>query len=1115
MFMKVINGKLGPIVVSPYYAALHEVVSVADQIQKQSETQLLGVIKYLQNARNNIKREQSIAKVKWKKVKQAKKLYKLKPRDCWLELKWDMGFEIIGWDEKIPFNKSYVGIDMDPYRLEITPDPSARPVFYLKNDENMYTVEKIIKENMKIKVGEEQYPIGVPQQKELGDTFKSVSGKRVKILDRKTNTFGMKLHLSPHIEVRDFPKMILGGTVHVYPLNEEYPEDGVFFTESQEKVELEKSGGLFRAISGKIDGSVLTGTNNVSYEVSTRKGGKNQKGFEIVLTDVTYDDESYSESVFDPRYLFYEQGINEVWLKKFVPISNKVDKITILYRDEDSFHLWLEKLPEPDEYPYLYIPINTVNIDNQKKAATVLKNYPLKHHRNLLRLFENPERSAAHWPKLERTTKLNEDDWCFLKDITRDGTDAQRRFVEIALDTPDYAFLEGPPGSGKTTAIAELAYQLAKREKKILMVSNTHYAIDNVLEMIVDNEDSQEYIAPIRIGSDIDRVDYKLQKYHLGKIGEKIHKRTGLDEERSKQLAIYSGNLVCGTSTGLSAHPDMKLDYENPAECLFDYLIIDETSKSTFQEFIYPAIFAKKWILVGDVRQLPPYTEEKQLVGNVRTVIDQEHQRALLILFKLGTYRGWKELYEHEQWLIVEDRRVVGILERELLQRLEINDPPSKTIKYIPKLIVIVSDRASYDKKIDLDGQNYRIINITPEDLSKDGEKSVLLSCATWVIASKDIYEKIAGFLPHHLLPLYQHEDLTSKFRHDFVSSEKLKRHLQNFRWRKGEKINTCAELEEYMQDFLKQHTWAKEWVWRIKRIKELTLMDDRRNVDKYTTETDILSPYAAGKRKERLEDFEAITFPSILESLQKGIPINRATIRDSFLSEGLNSVDPKIWDDRHVMLEYQHRMEDEIADIPRKQFYKGQALKTANTIKGRSEKYGFSFPNDSKLPIYGWIDVQGHENKGKNEKEADAIIGYLKKLYSWAEDHPPKVKGKKHWVIATLTFYTAQENLIKNKLNLWTEQPKGNRYTKGNLQIIVGTIDRFQGREADVVLLSLRNTHNIGFMDCMNRMNVGLTRSRFQQIIFGNHEYYSGNKHTIQEWKEIARKLEKIERGG
>jgi superfamily I DNA and/or RNA helicase len=39
----------------------------------------------------------------------------------------------------------------------------------------------------------------------------------------------------------------------------------------------------------------------------------------------------------------------------------------------------------------------------------------------------------------------------------------------------------------------------------------------------------------------------------------------------------------------------------------WDVLIVDEASKTLIQEFMVPALMAKRWIVVGDVRQLPPF----------------------------------------------------------------------------------------------------------------------------------------------------------------------------------------------------------------------------------------------------------------------------------------------------------------------------------------------------------------------------------------------------------------------------------------------------------------------------------------------------------------------------
>lgn len=79
--------------------------------------------------------------------------------------------------------------------------------------------------------------------------------------------------------------------------------------------------------------------------------------------------------------------------------------------------------------------------------------------------------------------------------------------------------------------------------------------------------------------------------------------RTKAIETVSKALSSAI-NLVCSTTTGIGGTPGYQdLDY--------DTLIVDEASKVTTAEFLIPAIRARRWILVGDERQLPPYVESR------------------------------------------------------------------------------------------------------------------------------------------------------------------------------------------------------------------------------------------------------------------------------------------------------------------------------------------------------------------------------------------------------------------------------------------------------------------------------------------------------------------------
>ena len=79
----------------------------------------------------------------------------------------------------------------------------------------------------------------------------------------------------------------------------------------------------------------------------------------------------------------------------------------------------------------------------------MLRDKPLAHHDKLLRLTEqgNQKERDRLWPDFEL---LEVNDWKVLTDDKYDGTLEQREFVQRALSTPDFAILQGPPGSGKT-----------------------------------------------------------------------------------------------------------------------------------------------------------------------------------------------------------------------------------------------------------------------------------------------------------------------------------------------------------------------------------------------------------------------------------------------------------------------------------------------------------------------------------------------------------------------------------------------------------------------------------------------------------------------------------------
>jgi|GEM_PF-3106676 len=110
-----------------------------------------------------------------------------------------------------------------------------------------------------------------------------------------------------------------------------------------------------------------------------------------------------------------------------------------------------------------------------------------------------------------------------------------------------------------------------------------------------------------------------------GQDGDKDDSRSSIAEAIGNEL-LQSVNLVCCTTTGIASRQFVE-------GVTFDTLIIDEASRVTDSEFLIGAVRAKRWILVGDEHQLPPYVEQD----------DEFHLHALASLYARDNQGGTLE----------------------------------------------------------------------------------------------------------------------------------------------------------------------------------------------------------------------------------------------------------------------------------------------------------------------------------------------------------------------------------------------------------------------------------------------------------------------------------------
>jgi MoxR-like ATPase len=63
----------------------------------------------------------------------------------------------------------------------------------------------------------------------------------------------------------------------------------------------------------------------------------------------------------------------------------------------------------------------------------------------------------------------------------------QKVSVEKVLPAEDLVLIQGLPGTGKTTVIAEICYQITLRGGRTLITSQANLAVDNTLSRLVYN----------------------------------------------------------------------------------------------------------------------------------------------------------------------------------------------------------------------------------------------------------------------------------------------------------------------------------------------------------------------------------------------------------------------------------------------------------------------------------------------------------------------------------------------------------------------------------------------------------------------------------------------------
>lgn len=228
----------------------------------------------------------------------------------------------------------------------------------------------------------------------------------------------------------------------------------------------------------------------------------------------------------------------------------------------------------------------------------------------------------------------------------------QKEAVAKALGAKDIAVIHGPPGTGKTTVLAEVIQQIACEKKSIFATAPSNTACDQLVESLVRTGVPVVRLGhPARIMNHLREytLDFQLANHPLAETVDQLeHQLEGFFKKKTRARK-YSFSNEQREEIDWIKHEIRELDHQIFAQVIdqaavivgthasanepflkkksFDLLVMDEASQAIEPMAWIPLIKAKKVIFSGDHLQLPPTVKSKKAdeMGLSKTLFERIH----------------------------------------------------------------------------------------------------------------------------------------------------------------------------------------------------------------------------------------------------------------------------------------------------------------------------------------------------------------------------------------------------------------------------------------------------------------------------------------------------------
>ena len=627
--------------------------------------------------------------------------------------------------------------------------------------------------------------------------------------------------------------------------------------------------------------------------------------------------------------------------------------------------------------------------------------------------------------------------------------------LDVALNTPDIALIQGPPGTGKTRVIAALAEILTDYldasdiSGQILITSYQHDAVENAASRT--------------------RV--------MGLPAIKVGKRYG-DESARDAVESWKNELLHRLNKDLEKYPSL------PATTVLRYVQQRaiayhikpsgplETSRmlrdilGNARDYLSIHLSERLWEVGFQMKkqkyQYHVTPEKKDMLRAVLALryteagfMDDGPENALRLLLRL----------ENEKWFFIND------YQRKLLKEaggLQATPPPVELLEELNELRNQLLDEL-VDTSV-LDQSSWR------NELVEDLLRKVINELTQYVKKSRDGVESAII-------------EFRDELNYDPVGVRK-----------------TLNDYTAVLAATCQQATG-----WAMHEIKDdiefdTVIIDEAARANPL----DLFIPMSKAKRRIILvgdhRQLPHILEPNVERELQKSEKSTRNKLRESLFerlwirAEELQRIDGV---QRRVSLDSQYRMHPILGNFVSETFYAKYGEQFFSPLPAETFAHNLH-PYENKVAVWKNIPIEEGIEFGQHSKYRPSEAAWI------AKEAKRILKETPNYSVGVITFYAAQkEEILRQMFEVGlVEDTSGaglqisrewREYQSQTGEIIerlrVGTVDAFQGKEFDIVLLSLvrSNTERAnlrrkyGFLALENRLVVAMSRQKRLLIVVGD----------------------------